>query len=109
MCEFLLYLLSLFGCIIPVSKKKDMPNLYDVLEVSEDATNTEIRRAYLRLAKTNHPDKNLGSLVATAEFQRITDAYHRLSTPETRKMYDDEQQEMITYEWKCACCNHASD
>lgn len=103
MSEFIFYLLSLFGCMAPIIQHKDIPSLQSILGVAEDASDQEIRRAYFRLAKTKHPDKNSGSLVATAEFQRITDAYHRLSDPTSRRIYDEERRDTIIYVWKCSC------
>jgi curved DNA-binding protein CbpA len=43
-----------------------MPTLYELLEVSHDATNDEIAHAYRRLALTCHPDKNPNDETATA-------------------------------------------
>ncbi|PIA19030.1 DnaJ-domain-containing protein, partial [Coemansia reversa NRRL 1564] len=58
---------------------------YDVLEIEESATDTEIKRAYRRLAKVYHPDKN----PAGAElFKEISHAYETLSDPSKRAAYD---------------------
>ncbi|KAG7168258.1 DnaJ subfamily C member 21-like 4 [Homarus americanus] len=50
-----------------------------VLDVTRDATLTEIRQAYLRLARRCHPDKNLDDPEATKIFQRIQAAYVALN------------------------------
>lgn len=59
-------------------------DLYNVLEVEMDAKQDEIKSAYIRLAKKNHPD--LGG--SSDLFQNITRAYEILYNKETRKEYD---------------------
>jgi len=67
-------------------RKRD---LYDVLGVAFDATEGQIRNAYLRLALRNHPDKHGGTDEAKARFQEIGEAYFVLSDPDRRAVYDD--------------------
>ena len=59
-------------------------NLYKVLQVERGCSAAEIKRAYFRLAKRHHPDKD-GN---TAEFQRVVFAYEVLSDPQKREHYD---------------------
>ncbi|HEV2759810.1 MAG TPA: molecular chaperone DnaJ [Acidimicrobiales bacterium] len=59
---------------------------YKVLGVPQSATDTEIRRAYRRLAKENHPDANPGK---EERFKEISAAYDVLSEPAKRKEYDE--------------------
>ncbi len=61
-------------------------NLYDVLDVSNDATLSEIKKAYRLLVKKYHPDKPDGD---EDMFDLITDAYNVLSKPESRQEYDN--------------------
>lgn len=109
MSELIFYLLSLFGCMAPIIQHKNIPSLQSVLGVSEDASSQEIRKAYLLLARTVHPDKNPGSLSATAEFQRISNVYHILLDPEKIKLYDEARRDTIIYVWQCACDDQIFD
>jgi molecular chaperone DnaJ len=59
---------------------------YKVLGVPQAATETEIRRAYRKLAKQNHPDANPGK---EERFKEISAAYEVLSDPAKRKEYDE--------------------
>jgi molecular chaperone DnaJ len=59
---------------------------YKVLGVADSATESEIRRAYRKLAKENHPDTHPGS---EERFKEISSAYDVISDPAKRKQYDD--------------------
>ena len=59
---------------------------YKVLGVPQSATDTEIRRAYRKLAKENHPDAHPGK---EERFKEISAAYDVLSEPAKRKEYDE--------------------
>lgn len=61
---------------------------YDILGVHKTADESEIKRAYRKLAKKCHPDTNAGNPKAEQQFKEITEAYSVLSDPEKRKMYD---------------------
>jgi DnaJ homolog subfamily A member 2 len=63
--------------------------LYKTLNVSENASEAEIKKAYKKLAIKHHPDKNQDNQEEAAErFKEISEAYQILSDPEKRKMYD---------------------
>ncbi len=62
-----------------------MENLYQILGVSENADNEEIRKAFRMLAKQHHPDISKGS---SEKFRQISRSYKVLSNPEARKDYD---------------------
>lgn len=62
--------------------------LYFILGVTESAPETEIRKAYRRLARKYHPDINPGDQQAGELFKRISEAYEILSNSEKRRFYD---------------------
>jgi len=61
---------------------------YEVLQVSKDATTTEIKKAYRKLALKYHPDKNQGDKEAEEKFKIINEAYAVLSDDQKREIYD---------------------
>jgi len=60
---------------------------YDILGVSRDATEDELKQAYRRLARQYHPDVNK-SEDASERFNELSEAYDVLADPERRKAYD---------------------
>ena len=62
-------------------------DLYEVLGVSRDASNEDIKKAYRKLARELHPDVN-GDPAAGERFKRVTAAYEVLSDPSKRRQYD---------------------
>lgn len=61
---------------------------YKTLGVKREASADEIRRAYRKLAKKNHPDLNPGSKAAEERFKAIASAYDLLSDPDKRARFD---------------------
>ncbi|KAJ8262195.1 hypothetical protein GJAV_G00163580 [Gymnothorax javanicus] len=70
-----------------VRKIKKCKDYYEVLSVSKEASEEELKKAYRKLALKFHPDKNHAP-GATEAFKKIGNAYAVLSNPEKRKQYD---------------------
>ena len=62
-----------------------MKNLYDVLEVSKDASSDEIKKAFRKLAIKYHPDKNPNDKEAEEKFKEINAAYAILGDEDKRR------------------------
>ncbi len=70
------------------SGKTKERDYYEVLGVSNNATNDELKKAYRKLAIKYHPDKNQGDKTAERKFKEAANAYGVLSDPKKREMYD---------------------
>ncbi|MBT9584757.1 J domain-containing protein [bacterium] len=66
----------------------EFKDYYKTLGVSKSATEKDIKQAYRKLARENHPDVNSGDKGAEKKFQEINEAYEVLSDAENRKKYD---------------------
>jgi molecular chaperone DnaJ len=64
------------------------PDYYATLGVDKKATPEEIKKAYRKLARQYHPDRNPGDKQSEARFKEISQAHDVLSDPEKRKQYD---------------------
>ena len=63
-------------------------NYYEILGAKRNASQSEIKKIYRRLARKYHPDVNPGDSIAEERFKQIQEAYKVLSDPEKRKIYN---------------------
>ena len=63
-------------------------DFYKILGVAKDVSDADLKKAYRKLAKENHPDLHPGDAKAEARFKDISEAYDVLSDPEQRREYD---------------------
>ncbi|MDX1651863.1 MAG: molecular chaperone DnaJ [Brumimicrobium sp.] len=68
-----------------MSNKRDY---YEVLGVNKSASESEIKKAYRKMALKYHPDKNPDDSTAEAKFKEAAEAYEVLSNPQKRQRYD---------------------
>jgi molecular chaperone DnaJ len=64
------------------------PDYYKVLGVGKGASDAEIKKAFKKLARQYHPDRNQGDKKAEERFKEISQAHDVLSDPDKRKAYD---------------------
>jgi molecular chaperone DnaJ len=65
------------------------PDYYKTLGVDKKASEAELKKAYRKLARQWHPDRNQGDAKAEERFKGISQAYDVLGDPEKRKQYDN--------------------
>lgn len=76
--------------MMEINIKKVMSlDLYKILAVDDDATDSDIRKAYKKRALKCHPDKNPNNPEAAAEFVQLTEAIEVLLDTAARKAYDN--------------------
>ena len=66
----------------------DKRDYYEVLGISKNASDAEIKKAYRSMAKKYHPDMNPGDAEAEAKFKEVNEAYAVLSDADKKSQYD---------------------
>jgi molecular chaperone DnaJ len=61
---------------------------YEVLEVTREVTEVELKAAFRKQAMKHHPDRNAGNKEAEAKFKEVNEAYEALKDPQKRAAYD---------------------
>jgi curved DNA-binding protein len=76
----------------------EFKDYYKTLGVDKSASKEDIKKAYRKLAKKYHPDKNPGDKASEEKFKEVTEANEVLSDPEKRKKYDQLGSNWKSYE-----------
>ena len=69
---------------------------YEVLGVSREASDSEVKKAYREKALKYHPDKNPGDAEAEAAFKEVSEAFEILSDEEKKRLYDEHGHEGLS-------------
>ncbi len=88
---FIIFNIYGYNCkniIIIYREKMEDLSYYEILEVSQSADKTTIKKAYRTMAKKYHPDKNPGNEAAEHKFKLCNEAYQCLSDDQKRSIYD---------------------
>lgn len=72
----------------PLRNRMEKRDYYEVLQVSRDCGEVEIKKAYRKLALQYHPDRNPGDKEAEDRFKEAAEAYEVLRDPQKREIYD---------------------
>lgn len=73
---------------------------YEILGVSEQANDIEIKRAYRQAALNSHPDRNGNSPESVKRFREVANAYTQLMNTEQRAAYDAQQAARQEHQWQ---------
>ena len=65
---------------------------YETLEVAKEASKSDIKKAFRKLAKKYHPDMNSGDKLAEKKFKEVSEAYEVLSDDKRKAQYDRMKQ-----------------
>lgn len=89
-----------FVLILILSSDLSLANrdFYKILNIKKSATTNEVKKAYRKLAKELHPDKNKDDPNASEKFNDLSSAYEVLSDDAKRKLYDQCGEECVKKE-----------
>ncbi|XP_014789306.1 dnaJ homolog subfamily B member 12 isoform X2 [Octopus bimaculoides] len=87
--------------LIAVKRIKKCKDYYEILGVSKDATDVDLKKAYRKLALKMHPDKNKAP-GATEAFKAIGNAFSVLSDADKRKKYDLYGEDIVHHSRNCS-------
>lgn len=79
----------------PLMGNSNNREYYEVLEVEPNATISDIKKGYYKMAKLCHPDKNPNNVEAAEKFRKVSEAYQILSDPILREKYDKYGKESV--------------
>lgn len=85
---------ALVLCLLFVAALANV-DYYKALGLRRDANDKQIKKAYLKLSKEYHPDKNPGDKVAEKKFLEVSEAYQVLSDATKRRIYDQHGSEAV--------------
>jgi len=84
--------LSAYTPSVAITGKSDLSmakrDYYEILGISKDASASELKKAYRRIAMKHHPDRNPGDKASEDKFKEASEAYEILSDPQKRAAYD---------------------
>lgn len=75
-----------------------MLSYYEILQINEDSTDADIKKAYRKMCKILHPDLHDNSKEANIIFNLLHEAYETLSIPEKRKSYNLNQKKTSEFD-----------
>lgn len=88
----------LFIALLLTTHISTLEDFYEILEVSREATQKEIKKAFRRLSLKYHPDRNPGNKEAHDKYVRISRAHEVLTDPQQKEIYDIYGEEGLSKE-----------
>src|SRR5207247_7106693 len=86
------------SCVLRRHTSMEYQDYYQTLGVPRGASQAEIKKAFRKLARENHPDKKPGDKDAERRFKAVNEAHAVLSDPDKRKKYDRLGKDWASYD-----------